>query len=71
NFPSSLTAAEQQRWREFCCWRLTSPEAQSSLTLGEFDQRVAKLMDADEASEQQRSLLKELLLYADKLKANC
>ncbi|OZY86185.1 exodeoxyribonuclease I [Cellvibrio mixtus] len=71
NFPASLTAAEQERWREFCRWRLTSPEAQSSLTLGEFDQRVAALMHADETSEQQRSLLKELLLYADKLKANC
>ncbi len=71
NFPSSLTSAEQERWRDFCRWRLTAPEAQSSLTLDEFKQRVAALMSAEETNGQQRNLLKELLLYADKLSASC
>jgi exodeoxyribonuclease-1 len=71
NFPASLSDAEQQRWRDFCRWRLSSPDAQSSLTFTEFEQRLTLLLNADEITTQQKSLLKELAIYADKLKSSC
>lgn len=70
NFPASLTDAEQQRWRDFCRWRLNAPEAQSSLTVTEFERRLNSLLNADETTEEQQTLLKELALYADKIKAD-
>jgi exodeoxyribonuclease-1 len=70
NFPASLSDAEQRRWRDFCHWRLTSPEAQSSLTLAEFEQRVNALLQSEDTTEPQKNLLKELSFYADNLTRN-
>lgn len=68
NFPASLTEAEQQHWREFCRWRLTSPEGQSSLTLDGFDRRIEQLLSEEVLTLGQQNLLKELRVYADTLK---
>lgn len=64
NFPGSLSADEQQQWQTFCHRRLTDKEAQASLTVEEFYQRL-ELLKADPAlSEQQRELLVSLEAYA-------
>lgn len=67
NFPSSLNADEQVRWKAFCHWRLTSKDAQASLILPEFYVRLAQLAADASLSEQQQLLLKQLAVYADKL----
>jgi exodeoxyribonuclease-1 len=59
---------EQQRWREFCRWRLTANEAQASLTLDEFYTRLQLLMTDANTTEIGHELLKQLATYADKLK---
>jgi exodeoxyribonuclease-1 len=69
NFPASLSAEELQRWQEFCRWRLTSPEAQSSLTLMEFDLRIKTLSEAESTSAEQRLLLQQLAAYGKQLMA--
>ncbi len=69
NFPASLSTEELQRWREFCRWRLTSPEAQSSLTLMEFDLRIKTLSEAESTSAEQRLLLQQLAAYGKQLMA--
>ncbi|MFC3116464.1 exodeoxyribonuclease I [Cellvibrio fontiphilus] len=71
NYPASLTPPEQGRWREFCRWRLTSPEAQSSLTLVEFEQRIQILMGAESTTPEQRQLLQRLAGYGAQLLAAC
>ncbi len=68
NFPTSLNEVEQQRWREFCRWRLTANEAQASLTLDEFYTRLQLLMTDANTTEIGHELLKQLATYADKLK---
>lgn len=68
NFPSSLNPEELQRWQTFCRWRLTDKAAQASLTLEEFDQRLQLLAADANTTEVQQQLLKQLALYADKLK---
>lgn len=67
NFPASLNSDEKVRWQRFCQWRLTDPEAQSSLTLTEFHARLAQLAADASLTEQQQILLKQLHSYADKL----
>ena len=66
NFPTSLTPPEAQRWREFCRWRLTHPEAGAGIVWDQFQQRLAEL-SAEELTSSQRQLLKDLTSYADSL----
>ncbi|WP_232461394.1 exodeoxyribonuclease I [Cellvibrio sp. PSBB006] len=66
NFPSSLNPTESQRWREFCRWRLTNPEAGAGIVWDQFQQRMAEL-SAEELTTSQRQLLKDLANYADSL----
>lgn len=68
NFPTSLSFEELQRWQAFCRWRLTAKEAQASLTLDEFDERLQLLIADANTSESQQDLLKQLVVYADKLR---
>lgn len=70
NFPTSLNVEEQQRWQAFCRWRLTTKEAQASLTLDEFDERQQRLMEDGNTTAAQQDLLKQLVAYADKLRQN-
>lgn len=67
HFPSSLSNIEQKRWEEFCRWRLTAKEAQGSLTLLEFRGRLQALLAAPDLTGEQKDLLKQLSVYADKL----
>ncbi|HCS63022.1 MAG TPA: exodeoxyribonuclease I, partial [Cellvibrio sp.] len=68
NFPTSLSLEEQQRWQVFCRMRFTVREAQASLTLDEFDERLQRLIADADTTESQKDLLKQLTLYADKLR---
>ncbi|MDO8341730.1 MAG: exodeoxyribonuclease I [Cellvibrio sp.] len=68
NFPTSLSLEEQQRWQVFCRMRFTVKEAQASLTLDEFDERLQRLIADADTTESQKDLLKQLTLYADKLR---
>lgn len=67
NFPTSLSADEQSRWKAFCHWRLTNPEAQSSLTLTEFYSRLAQLAADESLNGEQQELLRQLQIYVDGL----
>lgn len=67
NFPDSLSTNEQQRWREFCHWRLTDKAGQASLTLTEFEQRLFNLKADVNLTQAQHRLLDELASYADRL----
>lgn len=65
NFPASLSATEQERWREFCFRRLTDPAAGASLVLSQLQERVAQLQAQPDLSPERRQLLQALLMYAD------
>ncbi|HSC69005.1 MAG TPA: exodeoxyribonuclease I [Cellvibrio sp.] len=67
NFPFSLNAEERARWQQFCQWRLTDTQAQSSLTLPEFYARLAQLAADASLTGAQQLLLKQLHAYADNL----
>lgn len=67
NFPASLNDDEKASWKHFCQWRLTDPQAQSSLTLPQFYARLTQLAGDGTLSAGQELLLKQLQLYADNL----
>lgn len=71
NFPETLNMAEQQRWREFCRWRLTDPAAGAGLVWAAFQESLAEKRSSNGLSEAQQTLLKELAAYADSLLKNC
>lgn len=66
NFPHSLTPAEQERWQDFCRWRLTDPAAGGGMVWHQFQQRMAEL-SAGELTTSQHQVLKDLASYADTL----
>lgn len=66
NFPHTLNPAEQQRWREFCQWRLTDPAAGAGMVRQQFQQRLTELSQV-ELTPTQRQILKDLATYADTL----
>ena len=68
NFPTSLRVDEHERWLAFCRWRLTNSDAQASLTLDEFYQRLQRLAVDENTTDSQQDLLKQLAVYADNLK---
>lgn len=70
NFPESLSAQEQIRWKNFCHWRLTDKQAQSGLTLDEFDERLVPILADDSLTERQCLLLQDLKMYVERLAEN-
>lgn len=70
NFPDSLSDAERRQWQDFCRWRLTAAEAESSLTLSAFRQRLAVLQENESLTAPQRALLAEVAAYGDRLSAS-
>lgn len=67
NFPQTLSAQEQQRWREFCRQRLTDPAAGAGLVKADFDARLAAIMASDELDDTQRQLLQQLQAHVQAL----
>jgi exodeoxyribonuclease-1 len=69
NFPQTLSAPEQQRWREFCHRRLTDPAAGAGLVKADFEARLAALMADTTLDEAQRQLLQQLQAHGQALLA--
>lgn len=70
NFPESLRADEQQRWKDFCKRKLHGEEAGSSLSLTEFETRISKLVQEHAQANEKLEMLKLLKLYSDDLVKN-
>lgn len=67
NFPETLNAAEQLRWRDFCRRRLTDPAAGAGIVYDELQRRIAEKLAGGESTAAQQDLLKHLAQYADSL----
>lgn len=67
NFPETLEAHEQQRWRAFCAQRLSDPRMGAPNTLGDFDN--AWQVSWAGASESQRQVLEAWQQHVQRLKA--
>ena len=67
NFPESLSAAEQENWREFCRQRLSNSEAGSPNTLQSFE--LAMQAEWEQADERQRVVLQAWREYAGLLRS--
>ncbi|WP_020208406.1 exodeoxyribonuclease I [Gilvimarinus chinensis] len=67
NFPQTLTADEQERWRRFCYRRLTDSTAGASLIKTDFDALLAQLRQSGELTQAQELLLDELQGFAEQL----
>lgn len=63
NFPETLSAGEQARWRAFCHRRLTDPAAGAGLVEADFHQRLEALRREPLPPEKQ-ALLAQLEAYA-------
>ncbi|AYC34109.1 exodeoxyribonuclease I [Pseudomonas cavernae] len=66
NFPETLAATEQSRWREFCQNRLSAQEWGAPNTLASFEMALAAALE--NASSGQRQLLGEWREYAQQLR---
>lgn len=64
NFPQTLTAAEQQRWQEFCRERLlpeqSDAESRAGLTAAQCLEQIRSLSAQPELADSDRSVLNEL-----------
>jgi exodeoxyribonuclease I len=67
NFPESLRADEQQRWKDFCKRKLNGEEAGSSLSLNEFDTRISKLEQEHAQAPEKLKMLETLKDYRNEL----
>ncbi len=67
NYPHTLTAEEQGRWRHFCHQRLTDPKAEGSITWDDFQQRLTALRIDPVRTPAEIQLLDELGGYAEEL----
>ncbi|MNE59890.1 Exodeoxyribonuclease I [compost metagenome] len=66
NFPQTLSAADHQRWEEFCRLRLSDSRAGAPNTLAEFDSALAALLAG--ADTRQQALLAEWQAHAQQLR---
>lgn len=66
NFASSLSSAEQQRWRTFCQQRLTRPEYGAPNTLASFEAALKEIFDKATGVEQ--AVLSEWREHAQQLR---
>ncbi|RHW21990.1 exodeoxyribonuclease I [Pseudomonas jilinensis] len=65
NFPDTLTASEQEQWRQFCRQRLQGRLPGAPLTLADFNRVLSEAMP--QASAQQQQLLQDWQRYAEDL----
>jgi exodeoxyribonuclease I len=65
NFPDSLNAIEKQRWKEFCYRRRTDASAGAGVLISDLHFRVTELLARETLPAQQKSVLNDLLAYAD------
>jgi exodeoxyribonuclease-1 len=70
NYPETLGAEEQARWREYRRQRLANPDGGGSITLDQYFRRIAELGAEAETGETRRALLQRLRDYGDTLQAS-
>lgn len=66
-FPATLTPQELQTWEQWRVQRLTDPQSEAGITLDGVEQRVAEIRGERELSDQQNSILNDLLSYGRNL----
>jgi len=69
NYPQTLSAEEQSRWEEYRFARLTEPDGGAGICMEEYQEQIAKLLNAGGLKPQQEQLLGQLLDYGDSLLA--
>ncbi len=67
NFPTSLSAEEQQQWQNYRKRRLTTADGGGSITLESYMKRLDELMQSDVTSQDNMKLLNELKEYGQQL----
>jgi exodeoxyribonuclease-1 len=67
NFPESLSAAERQRWTDFCRQRLTDPEFGAPNTLAQFHAALEQLRV--DCNPDQLQLLQQWQAYAEQVQS--
>ena len=69
NYPDSLSEEEQAQWAEYRFQRITEPLAATSYCMEEFQRDIETLLDDQDLPPAKRSVLEQLLEYADTLLA--
>ena len=69
NYPDSLSEEERAQWAEYCFQRITEPLADTSYCMEEFQGDIEMLLDDQDLPPAKRSVLEQLLEYADTLLA--
>jgi exodeoxyribonuclease I len=69
NYPQTLSAEEQQRWRQYRRERLTDPDAGGSITLSQFNARLQELGADPALPEKKMGILEDLAEYAAMLES--
>lgn len=64
NFPETLSAEEQTRWREFCRERLLNPDRGASMVKSDFEHRLQELTDSGDLTPAQLQLLAQLQAWS-------
>ena len=69
NYPDSLSQEEQAQWAEYRFQRITEPRADTSYCMEEFQVDIETLLHDQSLPPAKRSVLEQLLEYADTLLA--
>lgn len=69
NYPESLTAEEQERWRSFCATRILTPEPEGAMDIGTFRRDVQNRLARVDTPARDKVILKSLVEYADELES--
>ena len=64
NYPQTLTEAEQDRWREWCFWRLSDPQAGAGIVLEDYFNELEQLAQVAGVDQ---TLIHQLQEYGDTL----
>ncbi len=67
NWPETLSESEMQRWEQSRLQRLTQENDSGILVFAEFSKQIVALLAKHEANEQEKRLLRQLLLWGEQL----
>lgn len=65
NYPETLDPAERAEWEDYRTWRLTDPAGGAGIVLDDFLALIETLAAAEGCSPADRSLLEQLMQYAE------
>jgi len=69
NYYELIAPAEQERWLSWCASRLLAPELDTVLDYGRFRRKIENLLARTDTSPYDKTILRDLLDYADVLDA--